>query len=243
MVLGLSFIVFCMLTLWVAWKASTNITSLRDYVLSHQRFGQLSLFATIVASFVGGGVVMGTAQKTFQFGIGHGLGLLGFGLQLILTGWWIAPRMGRFRKLISLGDLIARYYGKVPQILTGVFWLSFCVGILAAQMSAMGNLMTNLLGFDRTLCILVSAAVVVIYCYWGGIKAVVSIDHLQFVLLSIALFLVTIVGIYQLGGWQSLVNHVPTTHWSLTSHLTGWELTMIFFSFLLGFRNLRRYSY
>lgn len=177
---------------------------------------------------------MGTAEKAFQFGIGHALGLLGFGLQLLLTGLWVAPRMARFRHMLSLGDLVGQYYGKVPQVLTGLLWLSFCIGILTAQMCAMGNLITSLLGYDRTLSILLSAGIVVFYCYMGGIRAVVATDILQFILLSLAIVLVTVCGIQYLGGWHNLLYQLPATHLMPTFYLSGWELTMVFFSFLLG---------
>lgn len=234
MIWGISISLFCLFILWIGWRASHGIQDLRQYLLSHQNFGTVALFSTIVASFVGAGVVMGTAEKSFQFGIGHALGLLGFGLQLFLTGWWVAPRMARFRHMTTLGEVIAKYYGNIPQILTGILWLSFCIGILTAQMSAMGNLITSLLGYDRTLSILLSVGIVIFYCYIGGIRAVVATDIVQLILLLLAIVLVAVCGIHYLGGWENVISHVPSTHLLPTSHLSGWELIFVFFSFLLG---------
>lgn len=234
MIWGISISLFCLFIVWVGWRASKGIEDLRQYLVSHQNFGSLALFSTIVASFVGAGVVMGTAEKSFQFGIGHALGLLGFGLQLFLTGWWIAPRMAKFRHMLSLGEVVGKFYGNVPQILTGVLWLSFCIGILTAQMSAMGNLITSLLGYDRSLSILMSAGIVIFYCYIGGIRAVVATDIVQLVLLLLAIVLVAICGVHYVGGWEALISGVPATHLLPTSHLSGWDLAIVFFSFLLG---------
>lgn len=234
MIWGISFALFCFLTIWLAWRASMGIDNIRHYLLSHQNFSQFALFSTIVASFVGGGVVIGTAEKSFQFGIGHALGLLGFSLQLILTGWWIAPRIGRFRDAITLGEVIARYYGKMPQVLTGILWLSFCIGILSAQMSAMGNLITSLLGYDRTFSILLSASIVIFYCYVGGIRAVVATDLFQFFFLTLALVIVSYFGIQALNGWHQFIEKLPPHHLSPTSYFSPWELGLIFSSFLLG---------
>jgi SSS family solute:Na+ symporter len=225
---------FSLFILWLGLRASHGIKDIKQYLVSHQSFGSFALFSTIVASFVGAGVVMGTAQKAFQFGIGHALGLLGFGLQLFLTGWWIAPRMAKFRHMITLGEVIEKYYGKVPQILTGILWLSFCIGILTAQMSAMGNLITSLLGYDRTFCILLSAGLVIFYCYVGGIRAVVATDIVQLILMLLAIVLVAICGIHYVGGWQSFIESVPSSHFLPTSHLSGWDLGIVFMSFLLG---------
>ncbi|MBI2791424.1 MAG: sodium:solute symporter family protein [Gammaproteobacteria bacterium] len=225
---------FSLFILWLGLRASHGIKDIKQYLVSHQSFGSFALFSTIVASFVGAGVVMGTAQKAFQFGIGHALGLLGFGLQLFLTGWWVAPRMAKFRHMITLGEVIEKYYGKVPQILTGILWLSFCIGILTAQMSAMGNLVSSLLGYDRAFCILLSAGLVIFYCYVGGIRAVVATDIVQLVLMLLAIVLVAICGIHYVGGWQSLMESIPSSHLLPTSHLSGWDLGFVFMSFLLG---------
>jgi SSS family solute:Na+ symporter len=226
--------VFSLFILWLGWRASHGIKDLRQYLVSHQNFGFFALFSTIVASFVGAGVVMGTAQKAFQFGIGHALGLLGFGLQLFLTGWWIAPRMAKFRHMVTLGEVIEKHYGKVPQILTGILWLSFCIGILTAQMSAMGSLISSLLGYDRTLSILLSAGLVIFYCYVGGIRAVVATDIVQLVLLLLAIIVVAVCGVHTIGGWHSLIENIPSAHLAPTSYLSGWELAFVFMSFLLG---------
>ncbi len=225
---------FSLFMLWIGWRSSVGIEDLRQYLVSHQSFRTLALFSTIVASFVGAGFVMGTAEKSFEFGIGHALGLLGFGLQLFLTGWWVAPRMKRFRHMLTLGEVIEKHYGTVPQILTGVLWLSFCIGILTAQMSAMGNLITSLLGYDRALSILLSAGIVIIYCFMGGIRAVVATDVVQLVLLLLAIILVVICGVHYVGGWESLISAVPATHFVPTSYLSKWDLCFLFFSFLLG---------
>ena len=234
MLLAICFALFCAAMLWVGWRSGRNIHHLRAFLLSNQNVNQCVLFTTIVASFVGGGVVIGTAEKAFQFGIGHAIALLGFALQLILTGVWIAPRMARFRNALSLGDVVAQYYGKVPQILSGLLWLSFSVGILTAQMSAMGNLLTSLLGFDRTICVLISASIVVLYCTMGGIRAVIATDYFQFYLLTIALLLVTFFGIYTVGGLETLLQSLPATHLTPTSHLSTEALILLFCSFLLG---------
>ncbi|MGD9591405.1 MAG: sodium:solute symporter [Candidatus Berkiella sp.] len=234
MIWGVSISLFSLFIVWVGWRASRGIEDIRQYLVSHQNFSSLALFSTIVASFVGAGVVMGTAEKSFQFGIGHTIGLLGFGLQLFLTGWWVAPRMQRFRHMLTLGDVIGKYYGKVPQILSGVLWLSFCIGILTAQMSAMGNLITSMLGYDRTLSILMSASIVIFYCYVGGIRAVVATDVIQFFVLFAAIILVAVCGVHYVGGWEALISSVPATHLQPTSHLSGWELAFLFGSFLLG---------
>jgi SSS family solute:Na+ symporter len=234
MIWGLSFAVFCLFTVWLGYRASHGIHDIKRFLVGDQNFGNFALFSTIVASFVGGGVVMGTAEKAFQFGIGHALGLLGFGLQLFLTGWWVAPRIARFRNALSIGEVIGTYYGKLPRMLTGLLWLSFCIGILTAQMSAMGNLITSLLGYERSFSIFISAGIVIFYCYIGGIRAVVATDILQFVLLSIAIVLVTIFGISHLGGWDSFIAKVPEAYLSPTSYLSSWELVLLFLSFLLG---------
>lgn len=228
------FICFCLITLILALRASGSIQNLRHYLVGSQNFSSFTILCTITASFVGGGVVLGTAEKTFQYGIGHAIALLGFALQIFLTGWLIAPRMTRFRKMLSVGQLIGHFYGKHAQVITGLLWLSFCIGIITAQMSAMGSLLTVMIGLDRSICILISSTVVIAYCFFGGIRAIIATDVLQFTLLVTAIVSLCCFGVYKVGGIEALSQNLPENFLSPTYHLSWLDISVIFCSFLLG---------
>ncbi|MGV2333197.1 MAG UNVERIFIED_CONTAM: hypothetical protein LVR18_03390 [Planctomycetaceae bacterium] len=85
-------------------------------LLAKNSFSNFTILSTIVASFVGGGTIIGVAEKSYMFGIGAAIGLMGFALQISLTGV-MAPRIiAKFKNVISVGDIIGLGYGKNARI-------------------------------------------------------------------------------------------------------------------------------
>lgn len=221
-------------TFAVGIYASREIKNLYDYGLSKGTFSSWALMCTIVASFVGGGVIIGTAEKTFSLGIAPLIGLLGFPCQIILTGLLIAPRMDRFSHVLSIGDVLGEAYGQGAKLIAGVCWFLFCIGIVVAQMTALGRMLDVLLDLRSAWNLILGSGIVVLYCFLGGIRAVVTTDIIQFLILTASLPLALFLGIQHQGGWTALFAQLPPSHLALKAHYSLLEILMIFLSFLLG---------
>jgi solute:Na+ symporter, SSS family len=225
------FIIACLVIGLIAGK---DVKDLKGFSLSRRTFNSFALTATIVASFLGGGTIVGSAEKSFTTGIGYLVALMGFPLQMIFTAIFISPRMEKFNNSLSVGDIIKVPYGKSAQVVTGVLWMLFCTGIIIAQVSALGKTVSLFLDTDFTTSIIIGAGTVIIYCYFGGIRAVVNTDIIQFIVLGIALPMTFIFGVVYLGGIQETFNSVPPEFFNPIGYLSPLELIVIFFSFLLG---------
>ena len=176
---------FLWATIVTGIKASTKVNNIQSFAISRHYFGTFALTCTITASFVGGGLVIGTAEKAYSFGIAHAIAIMGFGLQLFLTAVLIAPRMEKFRDCISVGDMLERYYGKAAKVLAGVTWLLFCTGIIVAQTTAIGRVFSIFLNWDPRINAMLGVGIVTFYSYFGGIRSVVATDVLQFIIIVI----------------------------------------------------------
>ncbi|MHC4495172.1 MAG: sodium:solute symporter family protein, partial [Planctomycetota bacterium] len=86
--------------LLVGMWSGKGMKSLRDFSVSHRSYGSLVIFATLSASFIGGGYSIGLASKVFSLGIVNIVALWGFSLKEILVAKFIAPRMDNFTGLI-----------------------------------------------------------------------------------------------------------------------------------------------
>ena len=116
-----------------------KLKSLKDFSLSHATYGPFVIFATLSASFIGGGFSVGNASKVFLFGIGNIVALWGFSIKELLVAKFIVRNVNRFEGAISAGDIMGRAYGRAAQIITGVFSILLCAGIVGAQVGAMGD--------------------------------------------------------------------------------------------------------
>lgn len=189
-----------------------KLSGFREFAISHGNYGWLAVFCTLSATFIGGGFSTGNAAKVFTGGIAYPLALCGFSLQIILVALFIAPRIKTFPGAVSVGDIIEPAYGRRARVLTGVFSVLICAGILGAQISALGAIFNVFLGLPVFAGILIGCATVFFYSTIGGMAAVVKTDILQFVLLIIGIPLVFAFGVGQVGGWDAFVSAIPASH-------------------------------
>jgi len=228
----LSIILF--ITLCIGLYAGRNIKNIRSFAVGAQKYGFFTVFATLSASYIGGGYTFGISEKVFQFGIVSAFCLFGFSFQQILVSQFIVPRISPHRHCISAGDIMEKFYGKWGRILTGATGALVCMGITGAQVSATGYVFQLFLGIDQSIGILIGCSIVLIYSVFGGIKAVVATDVLQFCILIIAIPLAFLYGLSHIGSLDTLMATLPKNHLSFPGSLSWTEIISLSLSLLLG---------
>lgn len=217
--------------LGIGWNASKYVTDFHGYILARKTYGVFALTATVVASFVGGGFFIGTIEKAGTYGVAPAFALLGFTLQLLLTGLLFCKNIDRFQDCYTVGDIIRKAFGKRAQFFVGVLWISFSVGIITAQMAAMGKIISVFTHFDYSSSLILAGVVVITYCTLGGVRAVVATDVIQFIIVVTVLPLCFMKTLYLFSA-----NPMPIAH-SLTSLPGDWgwpALTFAFLGFVFG---------
>ncbi len=215
--------------------SSRKLGGFKEFAISHGHYGWLVIFCTLSASFIGGGFSTGNAAKVFSSGMAYPLALLGFSLQIILVALFIAPRIKAFPGAVSVGDIIEPSYGRNARVITGLFSMLICAGILGAQIGALGAIFNVFLGVPPIVGILVGCGIVFFYSTVGGMAAVVKTDVLQFALLAIGIPLVLLFGIQACGGWSAFVAGIPESHLEIIGErLPLLSFASLFLVFLLG---------
>ena len=188
-------ILYLCIVLAVGLLSGKGMKSLQEFSVSHRSYTSFVIFATLSASFIGGGFSIGNAEKVYRFGIANIIALWGFSLKEILVAKYIAPRMDNFPNVISAGDIMERGYGKLAKVVTGFFSVFLCAGIVGAQVGAMGLIFKVFLGIEPIWGILIGCGIVIAYSTIGGMRAVVLTDIIQFCVLAIGLPAALIFGI------------------------------------------------
>lgn len=211
-----------------------KVRSVKQFAVAEQGYGTFVVFASLSASFIGGGFSMGNAAKAYAMGIGYAVALCGFSLKEILVGRYVAPRMGRFRSCLSPGQIMGRVYGPNAQLATGLMSLLTCAGVVGAQVGAIGYVFHVFLGLPQLTGVLVSCGIVILYCTMGGIKAVVTADVVQFMILSAGMPLALFLALNRAGGWDAVTSALPARYWDVTNGTTPAGFASLFLSFMLG---------
>jgi len=227
--------VYLVFILGLGVYAGRQLDSLEQYAVVSRSFGPFVIFATMSASFIGGGFSTGNAQKVFLFGIANIVGLWGFSLKEILVARYVAPKMDRFPTAISVGDIMATAYGKVGKVVTGLCALFLCAGIVGAQVGAIGIVFEVFYGLDRSIGIAIGCSIVIVYTTLGGMRAVVFTDLVQFGILAIGMPLVLFFGINYVGGIDALIAAIPSDRIEVPgAHYTWLGLIALFLVFMFG---------
>ena len=227
--------VFLVINLVIVALSGCKLQRFTNFSIGNRSFSSFAIFASLSASFIGGGYTLGNASKVYMYGMVFAIGLLGFSLKEILIGFFIVPFMDKFQDCLSVGDIIEKNFGRNAKILIGIFSVIICIGILGAQVSAMGVLFSFFFKIPSLVGIFLGFSVILFICYFGGMKAVVYTDVFQFVILFIALPLLFFIGVWHLGGFKKLFMDVPLSYFEVFNvHDNYIMLPFIFFSFFFG---------
>lgn len=225
---------YLILILVIGVVSSRKVKSIDDFALSNVKYGKTVLFITMCCSFLGGGFSFGNATEVYKNGIGNIIVLCGFSLGQVIIGKYVVPKISNFRDCISTGNIIGKVYGKGMQIITGILSTMICAGILAAQVSVMGNIFHTFIGIPSYIGIIVGFGIVLIYSTIGGIKADIVTDIIQFVILIVGLPFLVIYGINEAGGISSIIQNVPNSYWNILNNTNLVAFISSFLTLMIG---------
>ncbi|MEM7494777.1 MAG: ATP-binding protein [Myxococcota bacterium] len=203
---------YLLVTLIVGIVKGRGVKTMEHFAIGHkERYGTAILVATLFATEKGGGAVLVLAADAFRVGlidvITYSPGIF---LNHLITARFIAPYVGRFRGMISAGDMMESFYGRPAKFLTGVAGMLFSLGVLALQVGSICYLCEHFFGFSRLTGAIIGAELVVLYSCFGGAKSVTYTDVIQFCALVVALPLVSIIGVHTLGGTEAFLDKLPS---------------------------------
>lgn len=189
-----------------------RVKNAADFTAADQKYGVPVIFASLAASFVGGGFSSGNAAEAFSHGIGSTLALMGFSVAMMAIGRFLVPGVRRFAGVATVGGILEKDYGRGARMLTGIFSFLSCAGVVAAQMEAIGLTFRTLLGVSDTAGILIGCSIVLVYTTFGGMQSVIAADMIQFLLLAVGMPLLLWGGLRQIGGIGMLFDQLPPAY-------------------------------
>ena len=204
--------------------SSRNIKSTTDYFLAGRNLGFFSVTCTLIATQLGGAMLLGTSEQAYTVGYYGILYTVGMSLGFIMLGLGFASRLQSLN-VATTAELFETKYGS-PQLKKAASLLSVITlfGILVAQILAARALLFGL-GITSEMVLILFWSGVVAYTIVGGLKAVVLTDSFQVVFI-----IIIFVGIF--------VYALFTEHSSFFSLATLAQNQNLFSSSEIGFSKL-----
>ena len=104
----------------------------------------------------------------------------------------------------SVPEYLKLRFDEKTRGLNAISFAAMTVFSSGVSMYAMGKLLQLLLGWDFTVSVLLSAAVVLIYTYLGGLTSAIYNEVLQFFLIVAGFVPLVVLGLIDVGGWDGL---------------------------------------
>ena len=205
-----------------------------DYAVAGRRLPVVFLFATMAATATGGAATVGRASQAYQAGIVIFAATIGFVLNQLLSGLFLAPRIRAIGKLYTVGDAMGYYYGRAGRALTGLFSFLYSVTLFGVQLLAMGRILQTITGLPLVPLTIAGSIITVAYTGLGGIWAVIYTDVLQFIVLAFGITTAAVVAVHAAGGIEALTAGLDPVLLSPSGTWSTSQIVTIFVAFLLG---------
>ncbi|MBI2260154.1 MAG: sodium/proline symporter PutP [Caulobacterales bacterium] len=188
-----------------AWRKSTSDVS--GYMLGGRQLGPAVTALSAGASDMSGWLMMGLPGAMFL----TGLSAAWIGVGLVVGAWLnyliVAPRLRVYTEVandaITIPDYLAERFADrahLLRIISAVVIVVFFTLYTASGMVAGGKLFDSAFGLDYAWGLWITAGVVLAYTMFGGFLAVSLTDFVQGCIMFLALILVPIVAMMNVGG-------------------------------------------
>lgn len=202
-------------SLVIGLYASRKIYSQNDYYLSGRQLKVFPLTLTLVATQIGGGLILGTADEAFHTGLCAFAFLLGISLGFTLLASGFASRLRGFNVVTTAQLFETHYHSKFLRKTASLLIVISMCGILVGQVVASRKFLYGL-GIDTDWILILFWLFIITYTVIGGLKAVVLTDVYQilFIIIFFAILFIFISASYPIREINWLPTEINDIAWS-----------------------------
>ncbi|MBE0661122.1 MAG: sodium:solute symporter family protein [Bacteroidales bacterium] len=207
--------------------------SMKIFAINRQNTTGILVFATLAASFLGPGFTFGLSEQGFNSGLLFFFVYLGFTLQTILIGIFVAPKLRKYKAAYTVGDIVGFHYGKAARLFTGLISMLYCAGIVGIVGQVSGLLLQSTLNIQYEWGVILTTLVVVLYAL-GGMRTILFTDFFQFLMLALPISIFSIILYFKVPDISIIAANLPVSFNNPFNSVSGIEFIGLFAGFFLG---------
>ncbi len=188
-----------------------NDDSFLETILMGRKLTLPMFVATLVATWYGG--IFGVTKIAYENGIYNFLiqGVFWY-MTYIIFALWMVKKIHPYQA-ITLPDLIGKMFGPKASKISAIF--NFFNVVPVVYTISLGLFLQVMLDVDILWCMMLGVGLVVVYSTFGGFRAVVFSDLIQFFVMFIGVALILIISYCKFGGIEFLRSNLPQDHLSI----------------------------
>ena len=227
------------------WAGSKAKKSKDGFLLAGRELPLIVLVGTLLATWFGGGTVVGGANFIYTRGPWAGLFFF-IGAPLgALVLIWLAPtirKMGNY----TVPEMLEKTYGPKTRLLASICVLLAYTGIVSYQFTGAGYIVNLVTGYDQSYSVVVAAAIMCFLAVTAGMNSVAWTDFLSAALIFFGMGLGLYFAADSAGGYAASYAALTPAQSSVTGGLTLLQLAgyclPLFFLYLGDQNQLQRYG-
>lgn len=197
-------------TIVLGLKLSKNISTGKDLFLAGRALPWWAVGFSLVATDIGGTDIIGVGGAAYVHGLAVGnFEWIGCVPAMIVAAFIFIPLFWR-AGVYTIPEFLERRYNPAVRSALAICWFVFMACNLGIMLFASARMLNVLFGWNPLFAILLTAILVGIYTYSGGLAAVVYTDVLQCVIMIGGCLIVLFLGLSDVGGISGLLEKVRT---------------------------------
>ncbi|MGC2871829.1 sodium:solute symporter [Ihubacter sp. mB4P-1] len=217
---GIVIILYMIGTILIGLYFKKRISSADDFIVADRGLGMSVFIATMVATSIGGGSLIGYVGEIHDGGLVFLPSEIVFlaiqlGIALIL-----AEKVRNFAGYTAI-DVLGRNYGKGPQLFGGICSMIYMLGTGPAMQSlALGSIISLFTGLPVQIGAIISIVIIILYTYFSGMWGVAMTDYFQFVIMAVGIVILSFMVLNQCGGWENIAQATPAKNFNISADIT-----------------------
>jgi solute:Na+ symporter, SSS family len=206
--------IYFLFVLGIGWVLRRQIKTSSDFFLSGRSLPAWVTGLAFLSANLGAQEVIGMGASGAKYGLMTAHFYWGAIPAMVFVGVWMMPFYYN-AKVRSVPEYLKLRFDEKTRGFNAISFALMTVFSSGISMYALAKLLGILLGWDFNLCILLSAAIVLIYIFMGGLTSAIYNEVLQFFLIVAGFLPLVFLGLRDAGGWsgiQSRLALVATSH-------------------------------
>lgn len=203
-----------------AW-AARRVQSSQDFVLAGRQLPLLLAASVTFATWFGSETILGAPAMFVEGGL---LAVIeepfGSALCLFLVGAFFARPLYRLN-ITTFCDYFRIRFGRPAELLSAVLVIPSYFSWIAAQLVAIGIVLSVVTDVPRAYCIIGSATIVMAYTLLGGMWSISVTDFFHNLIIILALAVLGVLLWNEVGGWETIQKRTPAGFFRFLPNNTG----------------------
>jgi SSS family solute:Na+ symporter/sodium/proline symporter len=225
-------IVYLLFMIGVSVYKSRKVKTQDDFMVAGRGVTAAFLVGTLVCTWIGSGSLFGGAGRAFREGFSALWMSAGAWVGIAIV-FFLAPRVRRIAKY-TVPDLLEMRYTPAARLLGTLSIVVAYLTIAGYQFIGGGRLLHILTGLEPEVGMAIVCGLVILYTVLAGMTSIVALDVINGLLITAGVLVAAPFALRAAGGWSTLTETLPATHFSVTGATgIGAALGLFFPTFFL----------